>query len=754
MTRPLTWTLRQSVFSGLSVIVTGFTILSPAYAQSKDQSQDERWDYCSTQFVPSHLLTPVPQPAKPSDSDRLEVTADSVRVEDQDTYYFEGDVLLRQGDKLLHTDDATYQQSTGKVHAEGLVRYQTAEQLVVGKKADVYVKEDRAKLSDVEFWLLGNHLRGSASTFSVLSTNVMNLDQVKFTSCDKDHESWALRASRLELDFAENEGIAHHARVEFMGVPFVYIPYLSLPLVGRKTGFLAPSFGSSDVSGTDISIPYYLNIAPNRDATLTPRYLGKRGMQYIGEYRYLHRSNNGKMDLEYLPNDEEYHADRTYAAYYHHGNPAPGWLMDVQYRYASDEDYFDDFANNLSAASLTHLERYITLNYQAQNWRANARLQHFQTLDTSIAAVNRPYERLPQLQIVTNPYFLSYGFETSASAEVVNFYRKEGVTGSRLDLAPQIAWRYRTAPGFLESAVTLHHTQYELEHQDPATDPKPSRNLSQITLDSGLFFERDATSNDHHLLQTLEPRLFYLYVPYREQDNLIVDDNGNPQVFDTTLPQFSFSELFRDNRFSGVDRIGDANQMSASLTSRFINDAGNELLSASIGQIYYFQDRKVTLPNQLPQTAGQSDIAAELRSQWNENLNVKASLLWDSERDDVRRGSTEFRYKFGRDKITYLSYRYERDNIDQVDFSFLWQVRPQWKLVGRYYYSFQDELKLESLGGIEYESCCWSLRVVQRDYISDLKDQTTSKSIWVQLELKGLASVGRTVQSAFESGRF
>jgi LPS-assembly protein len=726
-----------------------FIAVPPTYAQSNA----DRWSYCTAQFIPSGLLTTAPPQRDPTDTS-IHVTADQARVEDKETFYFEGNVLIQQADKLFNTDYATYQKSTNKLHAEGMVRYQTEQQLVVGERADVFIDDNKATLSNVEFWLMNNHLRGRAHAFDVVDRDTMLLDEVQFTSCDTDDEHWLLKASRMKLDFAKNEGIAHHARVEFMGVPFIYMPYLSMPLVGRKTGFLAPSFGSSEISGTEVSIPYYVNIAPNRDATITPTYFSQRGIQYIGEYRYLRRRGSGKIELEYLPDDDVYKDDRIYSAYYHNGNPAPDWRMNVQLRYASDEEYFDDFSNSLSDSSITHLDRHLTLNYQAKLWRADARLQHYQTLDQSIAPVNRPYQRLPQLQISTNPYFLPWGFETSARGELVNFFRSEGVIGTRLDLAPQLAWRYRTAPGFVEPAVTLRHTRYELEDHDPAIDGTPTRTITQASLDTGLFFERDVVFEDRTLLQTLEPRLFYLHVPYRDQSNLIVDDSGNSRVFDTTLPQFSFAELFRDNRFSGVDRIGDADQLSFSLTSRFFNQSGNELFNASIGQIYYFRDREVTLPNQPVETSRRSDIAVELRSNWNSKWSIKGSALWDNAENSTRRGSTELRYNPGHDKIAYLSYRYERDSIDQADFSFLWPLHRKWKVVGRWYYSFFDDLRLETLAGLEYESCCWSIRLVRRDYITDLEDETRNDSIWVQLELKGLTSVGRTVGSGFETGRF
>jgi LPS-assembly protein len=706
----------------------------------------DRWQYCSIQFMPTDYLAGVPLSDKPLAADELLVTADKARVEKLQTYHFEGNVVLQQAQGTILTDHAVYDQLTNKVYAEGTVRYQTGSHVLTGSKAEVQVDSEKANISDAEFWLVENHLRGQAQSITVLSDDVLHLDKVLFTSCDKENESWVLKASSLHLDFTENEGRARHARLEFMSVPFLYLPYMSLPIEGRKTGFLAPNFGTSNASGTEISIPYYFNIAPNQDATLTPRYYSKRGMQYVGEYRYLHRRHKGELDAEYLPDDKEYgEEDRTYVELNHDSNPGHGWRTKLHYAYASDGDYLADFWNNLSASSLTHLERNLDIDYQAPEWRAKAKIQNFQTLDETIAAVDRPYQRLPQLQLVTNPYILDNGIETNASAELVMFDRSEGVTGTRFDVAPEFAWPYRAAAGFIDPAVKWRYTQYQLENQGALYPAQVTRSVPQVSLDSGLFFERDAGSGQGgDLIQTLEPRLYYLYVPYREQDDI--------PVFDTTLPLFSYSELFRDNRFSGIDRIGDANQVSFSLSTRFLNDSGNELLLASLGQIYYFQDREVVLPGEVPRTRSQSVMAGVLRSQWSRQVEASASVEWDQIENQVDKGSVKFRYQFSRDKITHLAYRYEKDAIDQVDFSVLWPLRQQWKAYARYYYSFLDTIALETVGGIEYESCCWAMRVVYRDYISDLATDTRNDSIWFQLELKGLASVGRKVRSAFETG--
>ena len=741
---------------GLLIVGIAHTSTALAEAETDTKNKPHSQSHCNTQFVPQHLLIPLPEKKSTSLKEGVDVTADRAQVEKGKNYRFEGNVQLKQSSQILNATEADYYQDTDEIHAKGSIHFLTEKQVIIGEEAKVNLETDTARIEKPEFWLLDSHLRGEAESVEIHNHNAMNLQKVKFTSCDKGDEDWVLRASELTLNHEENEGIAYHARIEFMNVPFIYLPYLSFPLKGRKTGFLVPSMGDSTASGAELSVPYYFNIAPNRDATVTPKYLELRGLQFIGEYRYLHENSRGIIELEMLPDDDVKQEDRVYGSYIHQGKPAEGWTTDVVYRYVSDTTYFEDFSNNLTTSSLTHVERHVDANYQHDLWSAKARIQYFQTVDETVANSAKPYQRRPQLQFTLNPFDLGNGLEGFATADYVNFYRSTGTTGIRTDLVPQISWPYNVSAGFFKPSVKFRHTRYDLEDQDPNSESETSRTLPQVSLDSGLFFERNVFSIEEGLIQTLEPRLYYLYVPYRDQENLIVDDAGNPITFDSSLPQFNFSELFRDNRFSGADRVGDANQLSASVTTRFIDDSGEELLSASIGQIYYFKNRNVTLPNSNPDTSSQSDIAAELRSSWNQRIDARGSLLWNEDESEIYRGSLQFRYQYDRDKIGHLSYRYERDEIEQMDVSALWRFNPQWKAVWRWYYSLLDNKKLENTYGFEYESCCWAIRLVRRDYISDFEaqEQTRNESIWIQLELKGIASVGKKVDEAFETGKF
>lgn len=735
-------TTRHSLFEGpVRLAALACVALSGAPAMA---AEPDLWRHCHSSPVAASVL-PVALPSAETATGEMQFTADHAQVEGS-RYRLEGRVIGGRGDQQLSAERLDYDADTDIAQARGEVRYQRGDRIVTGETATLRLDDDSGHISPARFWLTDRHLRGQAEALSLDGPTVTRLRGVRFTTCDEGDNAWQLKAARLRLDSAANEGVAHHARLEFMHVPIFYFPYLSFPLEGRKSGFLVPSIGETSVAGTEISLPFYWNIAPQRDATITPRIMSRRGVLLETEFRYLNQRSHGQLELSHLSNDRVYDDDRAALIFRHQGAPALGWRSQVDYRYVSDADYLDDFGNDLSTTSTTHLERRADLNYRTDTWGASLRLQGYQTLDESLLATSHPYQRLPQLRFALTDWRGPAGLTLGARAEAVRFDRAEGVVGTRFDLQPRISWPLRGAPGFLVPKLTLRHTRYQLDNIDPAAETRPSRTLPLFSLDSGLVFERDVQWGRARQ-QTLEPRLFYLYVPHREQSDLIVDENGNPKVFDSSLPRFNFNQLFRDNRFSGADRVGDANQLSAALSTRFLDDRGRELASASLGRIYYFRDREVTLPGAAVTTDNASDWVAELKSQWTPALRARASLQWDTRDRDLTRGSASLRYMKDRRRVLRLGYRFEREDLKQVDVALMWPLATRWNLVGRWLRSLRDHVTLETLKGVEYQSCCWAVRLVQRSYRVDTDDEELSDSIWFQLELKGLTSVGRKVEN-------
>ncbi len=721
----------------LAVILLAALTLLPVFSPALAASEAGKWRYC----LPAPRFAEPPAPA----DDKLHFSADFAEAE-AGRYRLWGEVLGQRGAQSLFADQITYDAAHETAQARGAVRYRSGERLLFGSQADMALDNETGEIGGASFWLLDKHLRGRAETLFIEGPERLRLQSTLFTTCDEDHEFWRLKAARLELDQAENEGIAYHARLELLGVPVFYSPYLSFPLAGRKTGFLLPTIGDSTRSGSEFSLPWYFNIAPDKDATLTPRYMSKRGVLWEGEFRYLNARSRGDITLAYLPGDKVYGGDRRAIDLNHLGDPAPGWRTSLRYQEVSDGEYLNDFGTQLNVTSKTHLESRADVSYAATQWSASLMAQKYQTLDESQPLTSRPYARLPQLKLDLSPLSLAGGLSLDARAELVRFEREAGVIGNRIDVQPSIALPMASDAAFLTPRLSFRHTRYALQRTAPDSDASPVRNLPLFSLDSGLFFERNLSAG-RAALQTLEPRLFYLYVPYRDQSELIVDENGVSRVFDSSQPLLSIGQMFRDNRFNGADRVGDANQLSTVLTSRLLDASGRELASASLGRIFYFSDRKVTLPGRSEDTRAASNWLGEVNTHWTASLSSRLNLEWDAEQRQVARGNAGMRFHPTPRSALNLGYRFERDRLEQTDFSFMWPVWKGLSVLGRRRYSIQDDLLLESVAGFEYESCCWTVRAVKRRYRVNVKDETLTETLWLQLELKGLSSVGRDVES-------
>ncbi|WP_455198636.1 LPS-assembly protein LptD, partial [Kaarinaea lacus] len=577
-------------------------------------AQEELWRFCAP--APSKNSDDkegASQSSTTSSSKEMNFSADQVDVEGP-RYQFRGKVVGRLGDQQISADSLDFDKDTEIAVASGNVRYEQDGQLYVGDHAEINIGKKTGNIYPAKFWITERHLRGSTDAIHIDSPTSTRLEGVFFTSCDEGNEDWVLRASSLKLDTENNEGIARHARINFMHIPIFYFPYLSFPLEGRKTGFLVPSIGDSNHSGTEITIPYYWNIAPHRDATLRPRIMSRRGTLLEGEFRYLNPRNAGEIDLEYIKDDQVFGEDRSAVSFHHQGRPFTGWHTQVNYRSISDEDYLDDFSSELAKSSATHLDRQASIDYRGDYLRASLLVQAYQTVDEDIPDTARPYERLPQLRLGLREQQGPGGLVVGLDSELVQFNRKQGVIGRRLDIQPHVGWPLREAGAYFLPRLSYRYTRYQLERSDSGFDDSPSRSLPLFSVDSGLVMERELTGWGKAVSQTLEPRLFYLNVPYRDQDNLIVDEVGTDSVFDTSLPLFSMEQLFRENRFTGGDRVGDANQLTAALGTRFLDASGRELFAASVGRIFYFRDREVTLPGGQVETDDSSDWVGELGS--------------------------------------------------------------------------------------------------------------------------------------------
>jgi len=685
----------------------------------------------------------------------IEINAHEGESFNKDVMEFIGDVEIIRGSQTLNANKARYTRSTDRVQADGNIIYREPGFSLFGDSADVNIGTFEGEITNanVRFPLL--HARASADTIILQGREVSRLVNGAYTTCDLDDNSWSLTSPRIKLDRAKGVGSAYHAVLRIKNIPVFYTPYINFPLSDkRKSGFLAPSFGSSDESGTEIILPYYWNIAPNYDATITPRYLARRGLQLQNEFRYLSDRHSGVVDVEYLPGDNLFNDDRSLIRLQHDSTFSRQWRGSLLFANASDADYFEDLGDNLSITSITHLERRADLNYSGKWGQLLARAQDFQTIDDTIAGINRPYKRLPQLLYSTA--LPSYrNISSQLRSEWVQFDRENSVTASRFDIQPTFGRRYNRSWGFFEPKLSLRHTQFALDDQAPGVDSNQARTLPISSLDSGLYFDKPLALGKRAFIHTLEPRLFYLHVPFKDQDAI--------PIFDTGLNDFTFEQLFRDNRFSGGDRVGDANQLALAVTSRLIDDeSGDELVRLALGQIRHFRDRKVTLNGGAIDTDNTSDFVARIDAMPNGRWRASAEWQWDPDDENSVKTTVSLQYRPTPDRGLNLSYRARDPSaiatpdtpvLEQTDVSFFWPLNQRWRAVGRWNYSLDRSQTLESFAGIEYEQCCWRLSFVRREFINDINASDESNTAFlVQLELKGLTSIGGGIDSLLENG--
>lgn len=573
--------------------------------------------------------------------------------------------------------------------------------------------------------------RGDAKAIFFEGQDKKRLVNARYTTCEAGVDDWYIKASEIELNDYTESGSAKHASIEFKGVPLLYAPWVSFSFNNqRKSGFLAPTIGSTSRSGFEVLVPFYWNISPNMDATLAARELSKRGLQLQGEFRYLEENFSGIDNLEYLPSDSLSNETRYYANLKHQHNLGRGWSAGYSLEKVSDDQYFSELSTRIVTTSRINLPQQFNVDYADDTWRFNALAQKFQTLDN----LSFPYERLPQLtlsgnqyygDINTNLYTQFVAFDTNSNAPIVP-------TGTRFTAYPSITVPFTQPFGYIKPKFGLHHSSYNLSNVASNLESQ-QRTLPIFSLDSGMYFDRDFKIADRGYLQTLEPRLFYVYIPDRDQ-------SGIP-IFDTSESDLNFSSLFSENQFTGNDRINNANQVSFALTSRFIeSSSGAERLSASIGQRYYFADQEVTLPGVAKRENNSSDIIAGITGRLKNSWVVDAFWQYNTDSSSSVRSSITARYNPEPGKALNLGYSYRNDLIDQTDLSAQWPLGQGWYGVARANYSFRESRMVESLAGLEYDAGCWQARSVIQRVSTATAD--ANYALFFQLELGGLASIG------------
>ena len=724
----------------------------PAYA-----AEDvEDWGLCPIEdAVPAFADVPVSDAVPEEDRTTLptDIAGDALNATQEDSAVFQGNVELSRGDQFLGTDKLTYHSEEGTYVAEGSVRYQDAGMRIVAERAHGDQEADTHVIEDLRYQLTRRRGNGGAERIE-LEGDQGALIGSTYSTCPPSQRSWELRAQRIDIDTAEGLGVARNATVRIGKVPVLYVPWLMFPIDDRRrTGLLWPSIRMSSRNGFDWRQPVYLNLAPNYDATLTPRIMTERGVQLGGEFRWLYPGGRGELWGEWMPKDKlpEDEPER-YLAGPEQGLPTDNrgqfrfkgvhnlgshWHAMANVGWVSDTHYLEDFSNSQFAVSAWNLRSEVGLFGRGLYWDAGLMADHNQLADYTLTERNLRYDRMPRAFVNWAQPFGDW-LELGVNAEAVQFRHDVRDGGSRIDLKPYVAMPLEGNGWFATPKVAWRHTSYKLDDALAAAnggDASPTRSLPIASLDAGLFFDREFVFRDEAWLQTLEPRIYYLNIPYEDQSNL--------PIFDTRPMTFSWGQLFRDNRYTGPDRQVDANQLTTALTTRLISrEDGRERLTASIGQIHYFEDSQVVAPNEQPVERGESAWVAELGVSPSDRWSINAAYQWDPKYRRQDLASIRTRYLIGDTGVVNLGYRYRRGLTEQVDLSFLYPVNQNWSVVGRYYYSIEDRKLIESIAGVQWESCCMAVRLVGRRYIRE-RNGDLDDSLRLEFELKGLGSAGQ-----------
>jgi LPS-assembly protein len=685
-------------------------------------------------------LPAVAQTAAPTE-EKEPVTIDAERIEGVGDIEVtaRGNAEIRRDDLLIFGDVLRYNAEFGRAQGEGGVRLELGIDRFFGPRLEYNTREDTGVFENPSFILHRTQdAHGSAEQLEILSRDKFRLKNASFTTCQPGQDDWVLQAAELELDYENEEGRAKSPRLRFFDVPIIGFPFASFPLENRRrSGLLTPYYSHTSNRGFEFGIPYYWDIAPERDLTLTPVYMAKRGYQLKNQARYLDRDYSGELKLEYMPEDRMLAQPRHGVSLQHAHRWAPNFTGMLDYNRVSDNRYFVDLASQVRQVSIGNLQQdgYVTYSGQLGSapYTAQARVQKFQTLQDPLAPITPPYHRAPQLTFATNVNNLGGFLDAALPAEYVRFAHETLVDGTRVSLNPTVAFPLLSPGWFLTPKAGLRHLDYSLNRTSPGQETSPHAAIPWFSADTGLIFERSARFFGETMTQTLEPRLFYVNVPYHNQDQI--------PIFDTALADFNFPQLFTENRFTGGDRFGDANQVTLAMSSRFLQQNGQESFRATLGQRYYFREERVGLTPTTPlRTSLDSDVLASVGGRLFRYWTFDSTTQYNRHEQRPERYTASVRYNPELAKVLNVSYRFSRDTIRQIDVSGQWPVMAGWYGVGRYNYSFLDRRLLEGLAGIEYNGGCWVFRaVVQRIQAAA---QVASTGFFLQLEFNGVGQIG------------
>ena len=676
-----------------------------------------------------------------------------------------GNATLIKSDQRIKADLIEYDQISEELYARGNVILETSSSYIEGAELEYSLSSQTGTIPNASFStklddqdsIFNNTLRGTASLIFIEGDNKKSGENFKVTTCEAGQDDWYIKASEAEINQRSQRLIAKDVQLEFFGFPVLYSPYANFSFNDqRKSGFLVPSIGSTSKSGFEVATPYYFNLSPNSDATLTPRYFGKRGMQLAGEYRYLDKNYFGSTNLEYMPNDDanDDRNDRYYYRIGHDHNFGNGFTGTLRYEDVSDDNYFTDMSSLVSQTSTVSLPQEGKLAFNSENLQAILIAQKFENLTSA-----SPYERLPSLQVSYDKTFEDiYGnnyLETNTSFEVTEFKRNDDYTrsspeGTRVTARPSIAIPFEANYGYVKPKIIADIKHYDLENN---TENSKDLFIPTFSLDSAVYFDRTFSFNENEFSQTLEPRVFYSYTNYEDQSML--------PMFDTALIDLNQNSIFSENQFIGGDRVMDSHQITLGATSRVINNEGLEKLHVTLAQRFYLDDRKVLSEAQFNNSDYQgdsSDVFMSIGSSLTRALRVNSELQYNLDEDKTNEFTLDTKYNPEPGKLFNGSYRIVRDpnssnDIEQINIYGQWPIAPGWSSVGRYQYDLEDHGAIESLAGLSYDAGCWTSSIVFHSFALP-NDDKMNNTIFFMLELGNLGAIESGGDGALEEALY
>ncbi|NWN82090.1 MAG: LPS-assembly protein LptD [Halomonas sp.] len=752
---------------------------------------------CRGRYVMPDYRLPPPEPGQVASESA------SAHYGDDGETLLQGEVVLRRDTAQLETPEARVPPSRERAFAEGPLTLRDQGLLVRGGAGELSLVHDGASIDEAHYVVHEQRLRGDAERLARLEDGRYQLTSGSFTTCDPGNNLWRLVGGDVVLDRESGFGTARHARLEVKDVPVFYWPWVRFPIDDRRqTGFLWPAVGFSTDS-LDYAQPFYWNIAPDQDATITPRWISDRGLLLGGQYRYLFPSDAGQIEGAWLgsddggdsdnPNDAARRfegEDRWYLDYRHAGTLDSRTRYRLRYGAASDGRYFDDFGSDFAEQNTSSMSRLAQIDYRGDTWRLDARAQGFQKLDDPLQEQDKPFYRLPSLSASAR-WSQASGFYQQWQSNYSYFWRdveeneitldREAATGSRLHLSPALGWRLDASWGHLEPRFEWLGTAYELDYGERDVgdrDTRLTRSVPVTSVDAGLVFERELDLGGRDYRQTLEPRANYAYVPARDQSDF--------PDFDTSERAFSWNQLWSPYRFSGSDRVGDLNRLSLGVSSRLLEDeGGRQRLSLGLGQAFYFEDRVIDMngdPDSLPDsehryadwyraTRERSPLVVNADWQISERWRTYWEWLYDDHRERTERTGVDLQYRSPQGHALNLGYRWELEGFDpsldrsdddfreydreEYDVSFAWKAGRRFDVIGRLLYDNTNDRALEQLAGVQWNDCCYGVQLVWREWIDDndtgsVNDDFSDRGVFLRFVFKGLGGVGREADSYFE----